>query len=83
MMMITKFISEVAKSVINGDLAVGSRWFDDNKLVLINPEKCKCTSFRKNYPCDLSFRISDVHSGSYRRPFRTFRRNYRLQRKMF
>ena len=25
---------EVVKSVINGDLAVASRWFDDNKLVL-------------------------------------------------
>ena len=32
---------EVVKSVINGDLAVAKRWFDDNKLVL-NPEKCKC-----------------------------------------
>ena len=32
---------KVAKSVINSDLAVASRWFDDNKLVL-NPEKCKC-----------------------------------------
>ena len=27
---------EVVKSVINGDVAVASRWFDDNKLVL-NP----------------------------------------------
>ena len=46
MPMITKFFfsdhdPEVVKSVINGDLAVASRWFDDNKLVL-NPEKCKC-----------------------------------------
>ena len=24
--------------IINGDLAIASRWFDDNKLVL-NPEK--------------------------------------------
>ena len=36
-----------------------SRWFDDNKLVL-NPEKCKCIVLPKNYPCDLSFSISDV-----------------------
>ena len=38
---------EVVKSVINGDLAVASRWFDDNKLVL-NPEKCKCIILPKN-----------------------------------
>ena len=50
---------EVVKSVINGDLAVASRWFDDNKLAL-NPEKCKCIILPKNYPCDLSFSISDV-----------------------
>ena len=50
---------EVVKSVINGDLAVASRWFDDNKLVL-NPEKCKCIILPKTYPCDLSFSISDV-----------------------
>ena len=50
---------EVVKSVINGDLAVASRWLDDNKLVL-NPEKCKCIILSKNYPCDLSFTISDV-----------------------
>ena len=50
---------EVVKSVINGDLAVASRWFDDNKLVL-NPEKCKCIILPKNYPWDLSFSISDV-----------------------
>ena len=48
---------EVVKSVINGDLAVASRWFDDNKLVL-NPEKCKCIILPKSYPCDLSFSIS-------------------------
>ena len=53
---------EVVKSVINGDLVVASRWFDDNKLVL-NPEKCKCIIPPKNYPCDLSFSISDAHSG--------------------
>ena len=51
--------SEVAKSVINGDLAVASRWFDDNKLVL-NSEKCKCIILRKSYPSDLSFSINDV-----------------------
>ena len=39
---------EVMKSVINGDLAVASRWFDDNELVL-NPEKCKCIILLKNY----------------------------------
>ena len=50
---------EVVKSVINGDLAVSSRWFDDNKLVL-NPEKCKCIILPKSYPWDLSFSISDV-----------------------
>ena len=50
---------EVVKSVINGDLAVAKRWFDDNKLVL-NPEKCKCIILPKAYPCDLSFSISDV-----------------------
>ena len=49
----------VVKSVINGDLAVAKRWFDDNKLVL-NPEKCKCIILPKTYPCELSFSISDV-----------------------
>ena len=49
----------MTKSVINGDLAVASRWFDDNKLVL-NPEKCKCIILRKSYPGDLSFSINDV-----------------------
>ena len=48
---------EEVKSVINGDLAVASRWFDDNKLVL-NPEKCKCIILPKSDPCDLSFSIS-------------------------
>jgi len=51
--------SEVVKSVINGDLAVAKRWFDDNKLVL-NPKKCKCIILPKSYLCDLSFDISDV-----------------------
>ena len=50
---------ELVKSVINGDLPVASRWFDDNKLVL-NPEKCNCIILPKNYPCDFSFSISDV-----------------------
>ena len=45
-------------SVINGDPAVASRWFDDNKLVL-NPEKCKCIILPKSYPSDLSFSIND------------------------
>ena len=49
----------MVKSVINGDLAVASRRFDDNKLVL-NPEKCKCIIFPKSYPSDLSFSIYDV-----------------------
>ena len=48
----------MVKSVINGDLAVASRRFDD-KLVL-NPEKCKCIIFPKSYPSDLSFSIYDV-----------------------
>ena len=47
------------KSVINGDLAVASRWFDHSELVL-NPEICNCIILPKNYPCDLSFSISDV-----------------------
>ena len=50
---------EVVKSVINGDIAVASLWFDDNKLVL-NLEKCKCIILRKSYPSDLSFSINDV-----------------------
>ena len=45
--------------IINGDLAIASRWFDDNKLVL-NPEKCKCIILPKSYPGDLSFSIYDV-----------------------
>ena len=49
----------MVKSVINGDLAVASRWFDDNKLVL-NPEKCNIFILPKNYHCDLSFSITDV-----------------------
>ena len=49
----------VRKSVINGDIAVASLWFDDNKLVL-NPEKCKGIILRKSYPGDLSFSINDV-----------------------
>ena len=48
----------MVKSVINGDLAAASRWFDDNKLVL-NPENCKGIILPKNYPCDLSFSIID------------------------
>ena len=43
---------EVVKPVINGNLAVASRWFDDNKLVL-NPEKCKCIILPKSYPLAL------------------------------
>ena len=50
---------EVVKSVINGDIAVASLWFDDNKLVL-NPEKFKGIILRKSYPGDLSFSINDV-----------------------
>ena len=50
---------EVAKSVIDGDFAVASRRFGNNKLVL-NPEKCKCVIPPKNYRCDLSCCISDV-----------------------
>ena len=49
----------MVKSVINGDLAVASHWFDDNKLVL-NPEKCICIILPKNFPRDLSLSISDV-----------------------
>ena len=62
MLIITKFFSdrdpEVVKFVIDGDLAVASRQFDDNKLVL-NPEKCKCIILPKSYPSDLSFSIND------------------------
>ena len=49
---------EVVKSVIDGDIAVASLWFDENKLVL-NPEKCKGIILRKSYPGDLSFSIND------------------------
>ena len=49
----------MVKSVINGDLAAASRWFDDNKLVL-NPKKCNCIILPQNYPCDLSFSIFHV-----------------------
>ena len=49
----------MVRSEINGDLAVASRWFDDNKLVL-NPVKCKCIILSKSYKCDFSFSISDV-----------------------
>ena len=49
--MITKFIlviwvPEVVKSVINGDLAVASRRFDGNKLVL-NPRNVNVLFFQK------------------------------------
>ena len=69
---------EVVKSVINGDLAVASRWFDNNKLVL-NPEKCKCIILPKSYPCDLSFSISysDVQVPIVDHLELSFRRNYR------
>ena len=48
----------MVKSVIDGDLAVASRRFDDNNLVL-NPEKCKCIILSKSYPSGLSFSIKD------------------------
>ena len=62
--MITKFFvsdrdPEVVKSVIDGDLAVASHWFDDNKLVL-GPEKCKCIILPKSSLSDLSFSVNDV-----------------------
>ena len=62
--MITKFFvsdrdPEVVKSVIDGDLAVASRWFDDNKLAL-GPEKCKCIILPKSSLSDLSFSVNDV-----------------------
>ena len=49
----------MVKYVINVDLAVASRWFVDNRLVL-NPQKCKCIILPKSYPSDLSFGINDV-----------------------
>ena len=49
----------MVKSVINGNLAATSRWFDDNKLVL-SPEKCKCIILPKSSPSDLSSSINDV-----------------------
>ena len=49
---------EVVKSVINGDLPVASRSFDDN--LALNPEKCKYIIPSKNYPCNLSFSVSDA-----------------------
>ena len=45
----------MVKSVTNGDLAVASRWFDDNKIVF-NSKKCNCIILPKNYP----FSIRDV-----------------------
>ena len=48
----------MVKSVIDGDLAVANRRFDDNKLVL-TPEKYKCIILPKSYPSDLSFSIND------------------------
>ena len=50
---------EVVKSVISGNIAVASHWFDDNKLKL-NPEKCKCIILPKSYPSDFSFSINGV-----------------------
>ena len=49
----------MVKSVVNGNLAVASRWFNDNKLVL-SPEKCKCIILPKSSPSDLSFSINGV-----------------------
>ena len=49
----------MVKSVINGNLAVASRWFDDDKLML-SPEKCEGIILPKNSPSDLSFSINDV-----------------------
>ena len=49
----------MVKSVIDGDLAVASRWFDDNKLVL-GPKKCKCIILPKSSLNDLSFTVNDV-----------------------
>ena len=50
----------MVKSVINGDLAFGSRWFDDNDIVL-NPEKYKSNPILpENCSSDLSFSISVV-----------------------
>ena len=49
---------ELVKSVINGDLPVPSRSFDDN--LALTPEKCKCIIPSKNYPCNLSFSVSDA-----------------------
>ena len=52
----------MVKSGINGDLAVASRWFDDNKLEL-NPGKFNCIILlKKNYPRGLSFSITDVQA---------------------
>ena len=48
----------MVKSVTDGDLAVASRRFDDNNLVL-NPEKCKCIILPKSYPSGLCFSIND------------------------
>ena len=49
----------MVKSVVNGNLAVASRWFNDNKLVL-SPEKCKCIILPNSSPSDLSFSINGV-----------------------
>ena len=64
---------QVVKSVINGDITVVSRWFDDNKLVL-NPV---LNFFQKAILVIFPLVLVMYSTGSYRRPFGTIRRNYR------
>ena len=40
---------QVVKTVINDELALACKWFDDNKLVL-NPTKCKALVLSNKHP---------------------------------
>ena len=50
---------QVVKTVINDELALACKWFDDNKLVL-NPTKCKALVLSIKHPLNLNFTINDV-----------------------
>ena len=50
---------QVVKTVINDELALACKWFDDNKLVL-NPTKCKALVLSNKHPLNLNFTINDV-----------------------
>ena len=50
---------QVVKSVINDELAVACKWFDDNKLEL-NPTKCKALVLSNKHSLNLNFTINDI-----------------------